>query len=218
VNAALALVALGVLAHWVGYKSQQTRLSLAALLLILWALPLYFRGWRAAWLMAFPCALLFFCIPLNFLDSAMIPARLLAAGLAAGLIRGFGFTAENLGAELVLTDAPGMRFLCIDPYSTLHAQLTILILAAVIGHLSQRSLPRQWLVFLAGGPAALLGNVVRLTAAGVAGHLGGPEALARLLAWSPVIVYAVALAVLGLWAAGLRRGPRHPAAPAEAPP
>jgi hypothetical protein len=64
----LAFVVMALLLHWLGAKAQQTRLSLMALILLLWAVPFFFYGGPTARLLMFPCAYLLFCVPMAFLD------------------------------------------------------------------------------------------------------------------------------------------------------
>lgn len=96
-----ALVLLALFAHWMGLRAQQTRLSLLALAFLLWAISFYLYGWPTARRTLYPCALLIFCVPLNFLDALTFPLMRGAAALAAGLLNGLGLPVIRQGSLLL---------------------------------------------------------------------------------------------------------------------
>lgn len=171
--AGLALLVVALFAHWVGVKSQQTRFSLLALVLMLWSIPFYLGGRRVAWLLLFPIALLIFCVPLNFFDSALFPLRIAAANVAAALLNGLGLDVQNMGSTIMTHD--GFRFEAADAAGSLRNVLGLVSLAALIGHLRQRTPWKQWAVFLLGLPLALLANIIRLVVVGLTAGAAGAE-------------------------------------------
>jgi len=80
----LGIVILALMIHYVGAKAQQTRISLFALALLLWAIPFYLYGWKTARHLIFPCGFLIFCIPLNFLDDLSFKLRILMTIITTG--------------------------------------------------------------------------------------------------------------------------------------
>jgi exosortase len=161
-RAGLALVALALALHWMGARSQQTRLSLLALVLLIWALPFYLYGWAVARPLIFPASLLIFCVPLNFLDSLTFPMRLLSATLAAGLLNGLGVGVHRTGSALVSVLPGSFGFDGSDPSSGLAVLLGLAALAALLAYSLRLSLGQKWLLFAAAAPALVAGNMLRL--------------------------------------------------------
>ena len=161
-RAGLAVIVLALLLHWLGAKAQQTRLSLAGLLLLIWGVPFYFHGWPVARLLLFPCAYLAFCIPLNFLDSMTFPLRILVTVAATGLLNGLGIEAQRSGSAIYSTAAGGFNFDVADPCSGLRSLLAMTALTAVYAYLTQKTLVKQWILFLSSIPA-IIGNIARIT-------------------------------------------------------
>ncbi|MGA1531359.1 MAG: exosortase/archaeosortase family protein [Kiritimatiellia bacterium] len=128
----LLLVILAIFLHWAGARAQQTRLSLLAFILLLWAIPLFLYGWSLARQLIFPIGLLVFCVPLNFLDVLTFPMRVLAAGAAELLASGLGVVVERAGSVIRLTD-PAVSLNGADPASGLATLLTMIAVTMIAG-------------------------------------------------------------------------------------
>lgn len=125
----LLAVAFALFLHWAGARAQQTRLSLLALILLLWSIPLFLAGPRVAKKLVFPAVLLVFCVPLNFLDAVIFPMRVLSAAGAELLANGLGFAVEQAGAAIRLSH-PALTIDGSDPASGLGTLLSLV--AAVL--------------------------------------------------------------------------------------
>ena len=97
----LGIVIMALAMNWLGAKMQQTRISLMSLILLLWAIPYYFFGWRVAKLLIFPCAYLIFCVPLNFLDALSGPLQRVAVSVGYAGIDGLGIECNRVGNMLM---------------------------------------------------------------------------------------------------------------------
>lgn len=128
----LLLVVFALFLHWAGARAQQTRLSLMALILLLWAIPIFLYGWPLARQLIFPLGLLIFCVPLNFLDALTFPMRVLSAAGAELLAAGLGLMVERAGSVIRLTE-PAITLNGSDPASGLGTLLTLIAIALVIG-------------------------------------------------------------------------------------
>ncbi|MFT5240045.1 MAG: exosortase [Candidatus Promineifilaceae bacterium] len=157
----LVLVA-ALLLHMLGMRVAQTRLSLAALILCLWSIPLYLYGPAVARNFTFPAAYLIFCIPLNFLNNITFPLRLFASVTATNILNGLGIEAVRSGSRIYSTAGSGFDFNVADPCSGLRSLLAITALTAAYAWMTQRGIIRKWLIFLASIPIALLANVFRI--------------------------------------------------------
>jgi exosortase len=161
--AGLAVVAFALLLHWFGAKAQQTRLSLVGLILLIWGVPFHLYGWQVAKILIFPCAYLCFCVPLNFLDSMTAPLSLQSAAISAAVLNGLGILVERSGVVISSVPPGQFSFEVAEGCSGIHSILAISALSAVYGYLSQKTLWKKWLVFLASIPLAMAGNVARIT-------------------------------------------------------
>lgn len=193
----LAAVALALALHWVGARMQQTRISLAALVLLLWALPLYFHGPRVARLLLFPCAYLLLCIPLNFLDAFTFPLRLFSTKVAASLLNGVGLPVVRAGTIVYPASEQGVSFNVADPCSGLHSLLAMIALTAAYGYLVQRGAWRKLTLFVLAVPLAIVGNVVRIFSVALVGRLFGSEAAMTVYHdYSGYLVFASAILLM----------------------
>lgn len=193
----LAVVVFALLLHWLGAKAQQTRLSLAGLILLLWGVPFYFYGWQVAKVLIFPCSYLIFCIPMNFLDSLTFPLRLFVTISATIILNGLGIPVERSGSAIYSMGAGGFSFDVADPCSGLRSLLAMTALTAVYAYLTQPTLVKKWILFLGSIPLAILGNMARiLTVALVAQAFGQELAVGIYHDYSGFVVFAVAIMLM----------------------
>ncbi|OQW95866.1 MAG: hypothetical protein BWK77_06745 [Verrucomicrobia bacterium A1] len=196
----LVLVVLALGLHWIGAKMQQTRVSLGALILLLWAFPLYFCGWRFARHLIFPVSYLVFCIPLNFLDVIAFPLRMLATTVSVSVLHGLGIDVVRKGSAILAYDPMGMERWGVDvenPCSGLRSLLAMTALTAVYAYVTQRALWKQWVLFLSCIPLAIAGNVVRIIFIGlIAESLGQRVAVGLVHEYSGYVVFTVAILLM----------------------
>jgi exosortase len=196
-NWGLAVIVLALLMHWVGAKMQQTRISLFALIMLLWGTPFYFMGWKVAKVLIFPCAYLIFCIPLTFLDSMSLPLRMGATRISAFLLNGIGIEAVRSGSAIYSTAGGGFSFDVADPCSGLRSLLAMTAVAAVYAYFTQKTLVKQWILFAASIPLAIAGNVARIvTIALVAEAFGEKLASGLYHSYSTYIFFPVAIIIM----------------------
>lgn len=193
----LAVVILALILHWIGAKIQQPRLSLAALILLLWGVPYYFFGWQVAKILIFPCSYLIFCIPLNFLDALAFPLRMVSTVMSTSLLNGLGIAAERSSTAIKSAAAGGFEFDVADPCSGLRSLLAMTALTAVYAYFTQKTLLKKWLLFAASIPLAVIGNIARVTTVAlVAEAFGQPMALGLYHDYSGYVIFGVAIALM----------------------
>ena len=155
----LALIVIALASHWVGAKMQQTRISLLALILLLWGIPLYFWGWQLAKLMIFPASYLIFCVPLNFLNALSGPLQRLAVAGGYSVIHGLGIECQKVGTMLTSDYFElNVEAAC----SGLRSLLAMTALTAVYAFFTQRTFVKKWLLFMLSIPIAVVGNMGRI--------------------------------------------------------
>lgn len=196
-KAGLALLIAALLFHWLGAKSQQTRVSLFGLVLLLWSIPFYLYGWEFAKRLIFPCSYLVLCIPLNFLDSLTFPLRIFSTIVATAVLNGLGIPAQRSGSAIYSEAGGGFSFDVADPCSGIRSLLAMTALTAVYAYWTQRSLVKQWLLFLSCIPLAIIGNIARIvTVALVAEAFGDRLALGLYHDYSGYVVFSVAIGLM----------------------
>lgn len=195
--AGLALVVMALVLHWLGAKSQQTRVSLLGLVILIWALPYYFCGWQVAKQLIFPCAYLIFCIPLNFLEALTFPLRMMATISSATLLNGFGCQVERVGSQIHSVASDTIAFDVADPCSGIRSLLAMTALTAIYAYFTQRTLLKKWLLFMSAIPLAIVGNIARITSVGLVSEAFGKQ-LANTLYhdYSGYIVFAVVIGLM----------------------
>lgn len=171
----LAAVVAFLLLHVLGYQSMLPRLSLVAMIGLLWAVPFYWWGVHVARHLFFPALYLLFCVPFTFLSHLTFPLRIVASATAIRLLNGLGLPSVRVGTALHVNVAGGLAFDVADPCSGLKYMVAISALAALYGYVSHHSQWKRWLLFLLSVPLAVVGNVTRVLAIVFAGILFGQE-------------------------------------------
>jgi exosortase len=195
----LIVVILALAFHWLGAKMQQTRFSLISLVLLTWGVPFYLFGWQMAKKLIFPCSYLIFCVPLNFMDVMAFPLRIFSTVLATDLLNGIGISAVRSGTAIYSAVAGGFEFDVADPCSGLRSLLAMTALTAVYAYFTQRTLIRQWALFLASIPLAVAGNIARIvTIAVMAEAFGGKVALGLYHDYSGYILFTASITMMVL--------------------
>lgn len=193
----LSLVVSALLFHWLGAKAQQTRLSLFGLVLLTWAIPFYFYGWKTAKLLIFPCSYLMFCIPMNFLESITFPLRIFATIISTAMLNGLGIAAERSGSAIYSMAAGGFSFDVADPCSGIRSLLALTALTAVYAYFTQKTLLRKWVLFLSSIPLAIIGNIARIVVVAIVAEAFGEQlALGLFHDYSGYVVFSVAIGLM----------------------
>lgn len=171
----LAIVVAALFLHWLGAKAQQTRLSLLALVLLIWGIPYYLYGWQVARQLVFPCAYLLFCIPFNFLDTVTHPLRIFATDVSALFLNGIGIGVETSGARLHSLTPGGFDLDVADACSGIRSLTAITALTAIYANVTQRKAWKQWALFAMSIPLAIVGNIVRVFTTGIVAEIFGTD-------------------------------------------
>jgi exosortase len=196
----LPLIMLALLMHWVGAKMQQTRISLMALVILLWAIPFLFWGWKSAKHLIFPVGYLIFCIPLNFLDVIAFPLRILAAQISAGTLNALGADVIREGSAIRALDTFGAERWAVDvaaPCSGLRSLLAMTALTSVYAWVTQDRQWKKWLLFMSSIPLAIAGNVGRIAVIGLTAETFGQKLATGVVHdFSGYVVFAVGIALM----------------------
>jgi exosortase len=188
----------GLLIFWAGLKTEDVRICLLALVLWLWAVPFALYGAGVARQLVFPAGYLLLSVPV---DSLLIfftmKLRLLAAVMAVGIANGIGIATERIGTGLHSAVGGGFNLDVAEPCSGLRSIFAMTALAGAYAYFTQKTLLRQWLLFLCAVPVAVIGNIVRIvTITMVAAGFGEKTAAGFYHDYSGYIVFLVAILLL----------------------
>lgn len=172
--AALTWVVAALVLHWVAARVQQPRLSLAAFVLLIWAIPSFLYGPTIGRLLAFPCFYLVFCIPMNFFDGLSFQLRILATGVSTGVLNGLGIQVVRSGSAIHAANG-AFALEVADPCSGIRSLLAMTALTAAYAYFAQRVLWKRAVLFVSAIPLAVAGNVIRVLSIGIVAHWGGQE-------------------------------------------
>lgn len=166
----LVFIVICLILHYLGVKGQTTRLSLLALIGLIWSVPFYFYGWQVAKRLIFPCAFLIFAVPLNFLEKLTFPLREINTDVSAAVLRGLGMDVQAKGTAIFgppYNATAELRLDVADPCSGIRSLTAMMALTAIYGYLVMRGFWRKWILFLAGIPLAMAGNIFRIVSIGI---------------------------------------------------
>jgi exosortase len=186
--------------HYVGYKTQQTRFSLIAMIGLTWTLPFYLYGWQVAKRLIFPCAFLIFAVPLNFLEGFQFPLRKFNAGISASILQGLGIDVKQSGTAIYgppYDASAKLRLDVADPCSGIRSLTAMMALTAIYGYVLMRGPIRKWLLFAASIPLAMAGNVFRIVSIGILSEAFDSDLAAGLPHdYAGFIVFGMAIALM----------------------
>lgn len=192
----LAAFVLALFLHYIGAKAQQPRLSVMALIVLIWSIPFYLYGWRVARILSFPAAFLIFCIPLNFLDSLTFPLRIMVTIITSGILNGLGIEVARSGSMITAVNG-SFNFNIDDPCSGLRSLIALTAITAVYSYVTMRTFIRKWLLFAASIPIAVIGNICRILTIGlVAQSFGQKVATGLYHDYSGYIFFPVAMSLM----------------------
>ena len=210
----------GLAVHLLGYAVQQTRISIAGLLLFTWGMLALGGGRRWGRAAAFPLFFLLFAVPLDVLDTVSFYLRMGVIKVAVAAAHDVGLAVVRNGTQL-LSPHGGYQYDVAAACSGMRSLMALAALSLLVGYLNFRSWWIRALLLVLCAPFAFVGNVVRIFAVIVAAEWSGQRAGLTVHDWLGFIVFAIVLGLQLATVAFLRsrmgdRGFRK-AAPDDAP-
>jgi exosortase len=199
----LLVVALAL--HVMGYMVQQTRVSIVALFLGIYALT--GLAWGPGWLRTsfFPFFLFVFCIPIVSIgEPVTVPLRLAVTRIVAGICHVVLGVNVHREGNILSNAAHTYNYEVAAACSGMHSLIAIIALSTIYGFMSLEKGWKRILMMIASVPLAVLSNVVRLLfiiiAAELFGQSGGnyvhDSAIFSVLPYVPAMI---GVALLGHW-------------------
>ncbi len=190
----LTLLISSLLLHWAALRSQQPRVSLIALVGVIWSIPFYLYGSSVAKSILFPCGYLLLCFTSYLMVSLAFPLRLLSSAASALVLNGLGISAIRNGTAIYSAAGGGFNFDVADPCSGLRSLVVMTALAAPFAYFTQKTILKRWLLFALSIPLAMFANMVRIvTVALVAQGFGQERAMTLYHDYSGYILFTVAI-------------------------
>jgi exosortase len=183
--------------HWAALRAQQPRVSLVALVGVLWSIPFFLYGWNVARLLLFPAGYLLLCFTSYLLVSVTMPLRLTSCAVSCGLLNGLGIASVRHGTAIYSSAAGGFNFDVADPCSGLRSLVVMTALAAPYAYFSQKSQIKRWILFLSSIPLAMLANVFRIVSIAVVAEVFGKKfAMTAYHDYSDFFIFAAAILMM----------------------
>lgn len=172
----LVVIAASLLVLLLGEMAHEFFLRRVSLVPLLWGLALLAWGWPVAkrCLFAFTYLLLMVPLPYILYDTVAFPLRLVAAQIAAWVLR---LTGLPVNVEGNVINLPNVVLDVVDACSGIRSLISLLAVGAILAYLM---LPNRWLKVLVAVlvlPVAVVTNALRVTAAGLLAEHVGPQTL-----------------------------------------
>jgi exosortase len=198
---ALALVALALALHVVGFVVQQARLSIVGFFTGLYGL----MGlvWGREWLRAsfFPYCLVVFCLPLGTLgESITFPLRVIVTKISVAVSHVvLGIDVVRDGSR-IFNPQGTFQYDVAPACSGIRSLIALLALTTIYGFVTFHTWWKQLLMVALAFPLAVVGNVARITGVIITGETFGQEAGMKFHDGAGFLTFVVAIA--GVLAAG----------------
>jgi exosortase len=193
----LLLLSLGVLlAGILGAELFLTRVSLIG---VVSGIVLYVWGRHHFRILLFPLAFLLFMIPLPAIifNQIAFPLQLLASRAGEMVIGLAGIPVVREGNVLQL---PSQTLEVAEACSGIRSLVSLIMLAIVLGHFTERRIGRRFVIALAAVPIAIVANAARVAGTGLASELVSPAAAEGFLhtfsGWLLFVVAFIGLAAV----------------------
>lgn len=194
------ILAAAVALFWLGTIAAEFFTRRFAVLLALFGLVLYYRGWQQAraWWLPFGLLLVTVPIPEVVLNTITLPLQLLASRVAVGFLQ-FRHVPADLAGNIIML--PGTELFVAEACSGLRSLSALVGMSLLMGGTLLTTISGRVILLLFAVPAALTANALRVFLTGYFVYYVGPEAAEGMLHQSAGI--AVFLLALGFVAAGM---------------
>jgi exosortase len=214
----LILIAVSLAILLVGLLGAELFLTRISLIGVIAGVVLYVWGWQHFRTLAFPIAFLLLMIPLPTIvfNQMAFPLQLLASRAGEAVINLAGIPVLREGNVLQL---PSRTLEVAEACSGIRSLVSLVMLAIVLGHFTERRMSRRILIALAAIPIAILANAARVAGTGLASELISPAAAEGFLhTFSGWILFVVAFIGLVAVQRALARMPADSSTSAAARP
>lgn len=199
-----ALFVFGCLGLIVATAASEYFTTRVSLILIISGMACFYLGWANFKKVWFSFVFLLFMVPIPAIiyHSATLPMQLFATHVTASILELLGVPCIRQGNVIQL---PNYSLEVIEACSGLRSLVTLMALGALYAYLSLQGKVRQWMLFLATIPIAIVTNIVRILVTAIAAYAISTEVAESFLHdLSGLLVFVVALILTLLLGAALK--------------
>jgi len=160
-NTGLFFTGIGILFYVLSVRCLQPRLGLVALPFLLYGSVYYLWGKQVARILLFPCAFLFFTIPLEAAEQATNNLQFIITGVVGFLSNIIGINIQAVGTTLTAADGT-FNFEIAEGCSGIRSLTAMAMLTAVYVHLTQDRMWKKGVIFAGSAVFAVIGNIGRI--------------------------------------------------------
>lgn len=160
-NPGLLIVAFGVGSFVLAARSLQPRIAIFSLPFILLGMVGFLWGRQAARVVLFPCAFLFFMIPVGGLVQGTVSLQILVSTVCNALASLVGMKIEVSGTTIRSLDG-SFNFEIAEGCSGIRSLMAMTTLTALFVHLTQREWWKKGVIFAGSVVFAVVGNIGRI--------------------------------------------------------
>jgi exosortase len=169
----LWLVILGVFIFLLGVRIEFNQIVLLSLVAVVLGLINFYKGKNALKEMLFPVGYFVFGIPAPYyLESFTVPLKSMATVVSVGFMQLVGITVARQGNIIYL---PNYTLEVADACSGLKSLMMVTAVGALYAYLTQPTLKRKWVLFLASIPIAVIANITRIIMVGILASIFGEK-------------------------------------------
>jgi len=157
----LAIIVFALFIYLFAHFARIMTLTSLSMIMVIAGVPIYFYGFVMFRHLLFPIFLLLFMIPipLQIYASLTVPLQLFVSKVTVGILSLWNIPIFREGNVIKI---PGHTLQIVDACSGLRSMITLLLLGAVLGYLTIKSLFLRMVLFISAVPIAIFVNVVRV--------------------------------------------------------
>ena len=161
----LRLVLAGVMIFLLGVRIEFNQVVLFSFVLLVLGLIYFYKGKKAFREMLFPVGYFIFGIPAPYYaESFTVPLKTMATVISVGFMQAVGFTVARQGNIIYL---PNYTLEVADACSGLKSLMMVTAVGALYAYITQPTIKRKWVLFLASIPIAVIANIARIVMVGM---------------------------------------------------
>jgi len=167
----LLILLFSLFVYWLGYRANIRYVGFAAMHLYIVGAVWWVLGWRYFLALFFPLFFLVFAMPLHFLEGMpLVKLRMVMCALSSEILGLLGIENVRIGTGLLSASDPSKNLargelfeIGVDnPCSGLRSLFALLMVSAIFGYFSFKSIWKRIALILCSIPLAVAGNIVRL--------------------------------------------------------
>jgi exosortase len=177
ISLGMVAIVFALILHFLGMRGDQDRISILSYLMLMFGLTWFVFGNVVAKKLIFPYAILFFMMPMEFLDDYIGgPMRIQATNVSVWVMQKLSLV---INMEVIQSGTKftvdGKPFDVAPACSGLRSLVALTIIGGSYAYISQPTVLRKWLLGLCAIPIALFTNIIRLVLVGLTCHFFGSE-------------------------------------------